>query len=149
LSGTAPQPLTLCLRGRESRGGGHGSVRKPAEENGVQGETATRLSPRTRPLLPNAPDRDEPSPASLPGGPEAPVRYIAAFVSPSPPSGACRVGIPGLLAGDVGRERRQPSTKARSRGRLPPAARPSLFGRVWSFLWGSRVSVLNFTNKKR
>lgn len=47
-------------------------------------------------------------------------------------------------AGAGGGRRR--STMERSRGRLPPAARPPLFGeRVWSSLWGSIV----FFNTRR
>lgn len=53
--GAAPERLTLCLRGREWRGGRHGGVGEPAQEDGVQGESPARWPPGARPPLPSVP----------------------------------------------------------------------------------------------
>lgn len=51
--------------GTELRGGRHGSVREPTQENGVQGEAATRSPAGTHPPLPSVLGRTWPDPAQL------------------------------------------------------------------------------------
>lgn len=144
--GAATERLTLCLWGRESRGGRHGGVGEPAQENGVQGEAAARSPFGAHPPLPSAPPGPfRPAQRAPPGEPEAP--GSARQPPPPQPRDACRP-VPESWAG-AGAGRRR-STKARSRGCLPPAARPPLFReRVWSSLCGTVVFVLVFINTKR
>lgn len=117
--GAAPERLTLCLRGREPRGGRHGGVGEPAQENGVQGEAATRSPPGAHPPHPSAPGwawRDPAQRASravwkLQSHPPELLRPPAQrSLSPCPGTPIRRQGRWGAVTVNKGEERRPPAT---------------------------------------
>lgn len=145
--GAAPERLTLCLRGRESRGGRHGGVGEPAQENGVQGESSARW-PQARAhhslWRPAGPGRTQPSALPRPAG--GPVQSSVAFAAPAPRCLSPCAGIPaprpGKGWGGGGQQRRG----AEAACHLPPASSLRV---VWNSLWGSVVFVLVFINTER
>lgn len=121
--GAAPEWLTLCLQRRESRGGRHGAVGEPAQEDDVQGKPASRSLDGAL-TAPAGPGPTQPT--RLPGRSEAPVQFPVAWRPPSPEMPVSLRRNPRFGAGASGGQRQ--STKARSGGRLPPAVRHLLSG---------------------
>lgn len=118
----ARERLTLCLRGRESRGGRHGGVGEPAQENGVQGEAAARSRPARPPPRRARPPSEPPGARGPRGGPRPPRRARG--------RDACRLAPESPLRG---RGREGAATVNKGAPRRPPAARPRLrveFGAV-------------------
>lgn len=121
--GAAPERLTLCLRGREPRGGRHGGVGEPAQENGVQGEAATRSPPGAHPPHPPAPGwawRDASQRASRAGRkPQSHPPESLRPPSPKTPVALCR--YPDTVPGKVGGGDSQQRRGAEAACHLPPA----------------------------
>lgn len=117
--GAAPERLTPCLRGREPRGGRHGGVGEPAQENGVQGEAATRSPPGAHPPHPSAPGwawRDASQRASRAGRKPSPILQSLCGPPAQRRLSPC-AGIPiqcqgrwGAVTVNKGAERRPPAT---------------------------------------
>lgn len=135
--GAAPERLTLCLRGPESRGGRHGGVGEPAQENGVQGEAAARPLGAHPPLPPAPPGPAGPAQRAPQAGPKP--RASPGRLCRRPRQDACLPGPESL-----GRSRRGAATVNNGAEPRPPATcRPPSFRgeRVWSGLWGSIVFI--------
>ena len=105
----------LCLQGPESRGGRHGGVGEPAQENGVQGEAAPRSPLGAHPPLPPAPPGPaRPAQRAPQAGPKP--RASSGRLCCRPRLDACRPGLESL-----GRSRRGAATVNNGAEPRPPA----------------------------